>query len=43
VLLATGKVGVGGIYDVVRRIGAWCRGERFDASHGSRLPDEGRR
>jgi hypothetical protein len=24
---------VGGIYDVVRRIGAWRRGERFDPSH----------
>ena len=32
--LLTGKVGVGGIYDLVRRAGAWRRGERFDASHG---------
>ena len=32
--LLTGKVGVGGIYDLARRAGAWRRGERFDASHG---------
>jgi 1-acyl-sn-glycerol-3-phosphate acyltransferase len=32
--LATGRVGVGGIYDLIRRFGAWRRGERFDASHG---------
>jgi 1-acyl-sn-glycerol-3-phosphate acyltransferase len=31
--VAAGKTGVGGIYDVVRRIGAWRRGERFDPSH----------
>lgn len=32
--LLSGRVGVGGIYDVVRRLKAWLRGERFDASHG---------
>ena len=32
--LLSGRVGVGGVYDLVRRIGAWLRGERFDASHG---------
>lgn len=32
--LLAGRVGVGGVYDLIRRTGAWCRGERFDASHG---------
>jgi hypothetical protein len=32
--LIGGRVGVGLVYDAVRRIGAWIRGERFDASHG---------
>jgi 1-acyl-sn-glycerol-3-phosphate acyltransferase len=32
--LLSGRVGVGGVYDVVRRLKAWLRGERFDASHG---------
>jgi len=32
--LLTGRVGVGGVYDIVRRVGAFLRGERFDASHG---------
>ncbi len=32
--LISGRVGVGGVYDLVRRSGAWLRGERFDASHG---------
>ena len=32
--LVGGRVGVGLVYDAVRRIGAWVRGERFDASHG---------
>ena len=32
--VAAGKTGVGGIYDVVRRLGAALRGESFDASHG---------
>ncbi|MGL6094721.1 MAG: lysophospholipid acyltransferase family protein, partial [Fimbriiglobus sp.] len=34
VLLGDGKVGVGGLYDVVRRAAAWLRGRRFDAKHG---------
>jgi hypothetical protein len=33
--LLTGKVGVGGIYDVWRRLTAWLRGERFQAGHSS--------
>ncbi|MFM9197109.1 MAG: lysophospholipid acyltransferase family protein [Planctomycetia bacterium] len=33
-VLASGSVGVGWIYDGLRRLGAWRRGERFDASHG---------
>lgn len=32
--LLSGRVGVGGVYDVVRRMKAWLHGERFDASHG---------
>jgi 1-acyl-sn-glycerol-3-phosphate acyltransferase len=32
--LLSGRVGVGLVYDAVRRFRAWCRGERFDASHG---------
>lgn len=33
-VLASGRVGVGWVYDCLRRFGAWRRGERFDASHG---------
>jgi len=33
-VLASGDVGVGWIYDTLRRFIAWWRGERFDASHG---------
>ena len=33
-ILASGDVGVGWVYDGVRRFSAWRRGERFDASHG---------
>jgi 1-acyl-sn-glycerol-3-phosphate acyltransferase len=33
-VLASGDVGVGWVYDSVRRFRAWRRGERFDASHG---------
>ena len=33
-VLASGTVGVGWIYDSLRRFKAWWRGERFDASHG---------
>lgn len=36
--LLSGRVGVGGVYDVVRRAGAWMRGERFDASHCGEAP-----
>ena len=32
--LLGGRVGVGPVYDAARRLGAWLRGERFDASHG---------
>ena len=32
--LALGRSGVGGIYDLIRRLGAFARGESFDASHG---------
>ncbi len=32
--LLAGRVGVGFVYDAVRRIRAGIRGERFDASHG---------
>jgi 1-acyl-sn-glycerol-3-phosphate acyltransferase len=32
--LLAGRVGVGGVYDIVRRVRAFLRGERFDASHG---------
>jgi 1-acyl-sn-glycerol-3-phosphate acyltransferase len=34
--LQDGKTGVGGMYDLWRRTKSWARGERFDASHGSR-------
>ena len=30
-----GRSGVGGVYDLVRRLGAWSRGKRFDAAHGA--------
>lgn len=36
--LLSGRVGVGGVYDLVRRSRAWLRGERFDASHGGEAP-----
>jgi hypothetical protein len=32
--LLAGRVGVGPAYDTIRRMKAWLRGERFDASHG---------
>lgn len=32
--LLAGRVGVGPVYDAVRRVGAWLRGERFHAAHG---------
>jgi 1-acyl-sn-glycerol-3-phosphate acyltransferase len=31
--LLSGKTGVGGVYDLWRRLKAWVRGERFDPSH----------
>jgi 1-acyl-sn-glycerol-3-phosphate acyltransferase len=31
--LVSGKVGVGGVYDLWRRLKAWARGRRFDPSH----------
>ncbi len=31
--LLTGKVGVGGVYDLWRRAKAWSRGKRFEAAH----------
>jgi hypothetical protein len=34
--LVRGGAGVGGIYDLWRRLRAWSRGRRFDASHGGR-------
>jgi len=34
ITLLSGRVGVGFVYDAIRRVGAWLRGERFDASHG---------
>jgi 1-acyl-sn-glycerol-3-phosphate acyltransferase len=34
--LIHGRVGVGGIYDVWRRLNARTRGERFDVAHGDR-------
>jgi 1-acyl-sn-glycerol-3-phosphate acyltransferase len=33
--LLSGGAGVGGIYDVWRRLSAWASGKRFDAAHGS--------
>lgn len=33
-VVARGRVGVGGVYDLGRRIAAWTRGERFEAAHG---------
>lgn len=34
--LLRGRVGVGGVYDLVRRVGGALRGESFDVSHGGR-------
>lgn len=31
--LMTGKAGVGGVYDLWRRLKAWVRGQKFDAAH----------
>lgn len=39
--LIDGQVGVGGVYDLGRRLAAWSRGRRFDAAHApSRPADE---
>jgi 1-acyl-sn-glycerol-3-phosphate acyltransferase len=43
VTLLSGRVGIGGIYDVIRRLGAWRRGEAFDPSHDGGPADEARR
>ncbi len=32
--LVGGRTGVGGVYDMGRRLGAWSRGKRFHAAHG---------
>jgi 1-acyl-sn-glycerol-3-phosphate acyltransferase len=32
--LLTGRTGVGGVYDVWRRLKAWARGRKFDPAHG---------
>jgi 1-acyl-sn-glycerol-3-phosphate acyltransferase len=39
--LLAGRVGVGFVYDWVRRLSAWRRGERFDASHGGEAGGDG--
>lgn len=39
--LLSGKVGVGLAYDIIRRLKAWARGERFDASHGGKENADG--
>ena len=39
--LVGGEVGVGGVYDLWRRVLAALRGERFDVEHRGRLPDSG--
>ena len=36
--LLAGDVGVGGVYDLGRRLRAWLAGQPFDPSHGSRPP-----
>lgn len=41
--LLAGRAGVGGMYDVIRRLGAWRRGEAFDPAHGDGREDEARR
>jgi hypothetical protein len=33
--VVSGKTGVGGAYDMWRRVKAWARGERFDPSHAA--------
>jgi 1-acyl-sn-glycerol-3-phosphate acyltransferase len=36
--LLAGRTGVGGSYDLWRRVTAWARGRRFDPSHGDGSP-----
>lgn len=38
VTLLAGRSGVGGVYDVWRRLKAWARGRKFDPSHGGEPP-----
>ncbi|MEM8738434.1 MAG: lysophospholipid acyltransferase family protein [Planctomycetota bacterium] len=40
-VLNEGTRGVGGVYDVWRRLRAWGRGERFDPAHGAAEPGRG--
>jgi 1-acyl-sn-glycerol-3-phosphate acyltransferase len=37
-VLVGGRTGVGGVYDVWRRLSAWVRGRRFDSAHGEAAP-----
>jgi phytoene desaturase len=37
-VLLGGKVGVGGVYDLWRRLKAWLHGQRFEAAHGTDTP-----
>jgi hypothetical protein len=39
--LLRGGAGVGGIYDLWRRLRSWAGGQRFDAAHGPRSPQGG--
>jgi len=39
-LLLAGKTGIGGPYDWWRRLKAWARGQKFDASHGHGPPSD---
>jgi len=38
----SGRVGVGLVYDAVRRVTAWVRGQSFDAAHGGDPPEAAR-
>ena len=40
--LLAGSVGVGGLYDVGRRLKAWSRGRRFDAAHAQPSANQAR-
>ncbi len=39
--LLRGGSGVGGVYDMWRRLGSWFRGQRFDPAHARRTPHPG--